>query len=277
MVPRKGHEPASSRPTTLTSAVRVQLTRYFAAKTHEPRVSLRFVRTLRAILVAGSVTATLAACSASRPATPPRSASANHNQPVATQSTPAASPGLRVIPSCPVTVDEVSKLVGQPVTSSVTAASVAKELAESPHSILQDIYLGDGLSATVIASIDPSDPRPSLRNECAWQTGSDDDPGLQISLTVISGPLVESLGENDDLEQLAAGAPSQVPGLPTDVHEVTSSERSDFSTYTTIGSGAAAVSITVDLIDATNRTRSETFQVPGRTIIKAAIADVGRH
>ena len=232
---------------------------------------------LRAILVAGSVTAALAGCGASRSATPPRSASANHNQPVATPSTPAVSPGLRLIPSCPVTVDDVSKLVGQLVTSSVTAASVDKERVGSPHSVLQDVYLGDGLAATVFASIDPADPRPSLRNECGWQTGSDDDPGLQITLTVISGPIAQSLAANDDLEELAAGAPSQAPGLPPDVHEVTSSERSDFSTYTTIGSGAVAVSITVDLIDASNQTRSETFQVPGRAIIKAAIADVGRH
>jgi hypothetical protein len=53
--------------------------------------------------------------------------------------------------------------------------------------------------------------------------------------------------------------------------------RSDFSTYTTIGSGAATISITVDVLDATNQIPSETFQVPGRAIIKAAIADVGRH
>jgi hypothetical protein len=173
-------------------------------------------------------------------------------------------------------VDDVSKLVGQRVTSSVTPASVATELAKSPHVFLQDIYLGDGLDATEIASIDPSDPRPSLRNECAWQTGPDDDPGLQISLTVISGPLAESVAANDDLVKIAAGGPSQAPAQPPDVHEVTSSERSFFTTYTTIGSGAAAVSITVDLIDASNHTRSETFQVPGRTIIKAAIAEVGR-
>jgi hypothetical protein len=238
---------------------------------------LPFVPTLRAILVVGSVTVTLAGCSASHAATPSPSASAIHNQPVATQSAPAVSAGLHLIPSCPVTVDDVSKLVGQPVTSTVTAASVATELAHSPHVFLQDVYLGDGLDATVIASIDPSDPRPSLRNECAWQTDPDVNPGVQISLTVISGPLAQSLAANDDLEKIAAGGPSQAPGEPPDVHEVTSPDRSDFSTYTTIGSGAAAIDITVDLLDATNHIPSETFQVPGRAIIKAAIADVGRH
>jgi len=231
---------------------------------------------LRAILVAGSVTAALAGCSASRAATPPRSASTDHSQPVTTQSNSAASPGVRLIASCPVTVDDVSKLVGRPVTSIVTAASVAKELAGSSREFLQDIYLGDGLAAAVIAPIDPADPRTSVRDECAWQAVSDNGLGLQISLTVISGPLAGSLAANDDLVKLAAGGPSQALGHSPDVHEVTSSERSFFTTYTTVGSGAAAVSITVDLIDPTNHIPSETFQVPGRTIIRAAIAEVGR-
>jgi hypothetical protein len=220
---------------------------------------------------------TLAGCSASHAATPPPPASAIHNQPVPAESAPAPSAGLHLIPSCPVTVDDVGKLVGQRVTSTVTAASVATEVAHDPDRLLHDIYLGDGLDATVIASIDPSDPRPSLRNECAWQTDPDVNPGIQISLTVISGPLALSLAANDDLEKIAAGGPSPAPGEPPDVHEVTSPDRSDYSTYTTIGSGAAAVTITVDLIDVTNHIPSATFQVPGRTIMKAAIAGVGHH
>lgn len=194
-----------------------------------------------------------------------------------TQSAPAASAGLHLIPSCPVTVDDVSKLLGQRVTSTVTAASVATELAHDPHGVMHDTYLGDGLDATVVASIDPSDPRPSLRNECAWQTDPDVNPGVQISLTVISGPLAQSLSANDDLEKIAAGGPSQAPGEPPDVHEVTSPDRSDYSTYTTIGSGATAITITVDLLDVTNHIASDMFQVPGRAIMKATIADVGHH
>jgi hypothetical protein len=233
------------------------------------------VRTLRATLAAGSVTVALAGCGASHAATPPQSASAIHHQPVATQSAPAASTGLHLIPACPITVDDLSTLVGQRVTSTVTAASVATELAHSPHVFLQEVYLGDGLDASVIAPIDPSDPRPSLRNECAWQTDPDVNPGVQITLTLISGPLALSLGANDDLAKIAAGGPSQAPSQPADVHEVTSPERSFFTTYTTIGSGAAAVTITVDLIDVTNHIPSGTFQVPGRAIMKATIADIG--
>jgi hypothetical protein len=183
-------------------------------------------------------------------------------------------PELRLIRSCPVTVDEVSRLTGRRVISSVTAASVSKELAEAPNVYLQDFYLGDGLSAAVLASADRTDPRGSVSNTCDWRTGSDDAPGLQISLTVTGEPLAGSLAQDDELVKSAAGSPSPAPGFPTDVHEVTAVDRPFVSVYTHLGSGAAAVKVTVDILDTDNRAASKPLQGPARTIMKAVLAEI---
>jgi hypothetical protein len=217
----------------------------------------------------------LAGCSPSRSGTddlasPPLEMSSSAPS-SALPSTARVPPELLLMSSCPVTTDAVSRLLGHKVASSVSASSVAKELVGAPKVYLQDFYAAEGLAAARIAS---PGGQSSVRDTCAWQTGSDAAPGVQINVVVVGEPLAGSLADSDDLAQETGAKPLAAPGFTSTVHEVTALDRTFFHIYTVVGSGSSAISIDVDLIDPTNSVSSVSLQTPGREIFKAAMASL---